>query len=159
MKVASISSSYIAPVKKPAFKGMFGSPSLSEKFRYGMEALDDNSILVVASNPERADMILKQYSDKITTPILKKYTLKVEEKDLKNREELDCDFAIFKQDKKYFALALGRGMFSSLMVKRPKEEAKRKEHIFGTGNVVELRDGVAIRLTDLTLQLLKNIYR
>ncbi len=149
MKVASISSSYIAPVKKPAFKGMFGSPSLSEKFRYGMEALDDNSILVVASNPERADMILKQYSDKITTPILKKYTLKVEEKDLKNREELDCDFAIFKQDKKYFALALGRGMFSSLMVKRPKEEAKRKEHIFGTGNVVELRDGVAIETGEM----------
>ncbi len=146
MKVAGINSSvsYIAPVKKPVFNGIFGAPNLSERFRYGIEALDNNSLLVVTSNPERADMTLEQYSNKIVTPILKKYTLKVEESDLKNKEEIDSDFAIFKQDKKYFALVLGSGIFSSLMIKRPKDELKSKEHLFKTGAIVELHDGVEL---------------
>lgn len=152
MKVASINSSvsYIAPVKKPVFNGIFGSPNLSERFRYGMEALDNNSLLVVTSNPERADMTLEQYSNKIAVPILKKYTLKVEESDLKNKEELDSDFAIFKQDKKYFALVLGRGMFSSLMIKRPNDKLKSKEHLFKTGDIVELRDGVELATGEMS---------
>ena len=72
------------------FRGIFGSPDVSEKFRYGLEALDEHSLLVVTSNEEIADMILSQNSDKIDTPILKKYTLNVEKKDLKNK--ITCEY-------------------------------------------------------------------
>lgn len=40
------------------FKGLFGEPNISEKFDYGMQALDNNSVLVVTSNPESSDMLL-----------------------------------------------------------------------------------------------------
>ena len=78
------------------FKGLFSEPNISEKFDYGMQALDNNSVLVITSNPESSDMLLSMYAEKIDTPIMKKYTLKVDKKDLKDREELDSDFAIFK---------------------------------------------------------------
>lgn len=109
-----------------------------------MEALDDNSILVVTSNPESSDAILEQCSDKISIPILRKYTLKVEEKDLdENQEELRCDFAVFKKGKDYFAISLGATILSSLVVNKPAERLKTKEHMFSTGNIVQLTSGVA----------------
>lgn len=110
-----------------------------------MEALDDNSILVVTSNPESSDAILEQCSDKISIPILRKYTLKVEEKDLdENQEELRCDFAVFKKGKDYFAISLGATILSSLVVNKPAERLKTKEHMFSTGNIVQLTSGVSI---------------
>ena len=95
-----------------AFRGIFGAPDISEKFRYGLEALDEHSLLVVTSNEEVADMILSQNSDKIDTPILKKYTLNVEKKDLKNNISLDSDFVIFKKQDKFFIMG-GRKSFPS----------------------------------------------
>lgn len=147
MRVTSINSGTvrnIAPVKQPAFKGMFGEPNLSEKFKYGLEALDGNSILVVTSNPEISDTLLEQFSDKINIPVLKKYTLKVEEKDLKKKKYLESDFAVFKNGDRFYVLSLGVHLLSSLIVKKPKDDLLPEKHMFQNGQVIELQSGVAI---------------
>ena len=129
------------------FRGIFGSPDVSEKFRYGLEALDEHSLLVVTSNEEIADMILSQNSDKIDTPILKKYTLNVEKKDLKNKITLDSDFVIFKKQDKFFIMGVGN--LFPLTVQRPKEDFDSDKHQFKAGLVKELRAGEEIRTGEL----------
>lgn len=125
------------------FKGLFGEPNLSEKFDYGMQALDSNSVLVVTSNPESSDMLLSMYADKIDTPIMKKYTLKVDKNDLKGRDELASDFAIFKKDEKYYILGLGNGLFSYMQVKKDKE-LYSTENSLRSGDIKELYSGVVL---------------
>ena len=130
-----------------AFRGIFGAPDISEKFRYGLEALDEHSLLVVTSNVEVADMILSQNSDKIDTPILKKYTLNVEKKDLKNKSAIDCDFAIFKKADKYFIMGLG--YLFRLTVLKPEEALDTDKHMFPNGQIKELSYGEEIRTGEL----------
>lgn len=125
MRVDAINNAYLQKVKtnktQTNFKGFFGgTPSLTERFSYGMQALDDNSVLVVTSNPEASDVLLAMNADKIDTPIMKKYVLKVAKGDLQERDELDSDFAIFKKGEKYYALGLGKSLFSHMTVKKRK---------------------------------------
>ena len=63
MRVGVISSNSLQNVRcikrtNMNFRGLFGEPNLSEKFDYGMQALDNNSVLVVTSNPESSDVLL-----------------------------------------------------------------------------------------------------
>lgn len=125
-----------------AFHGLFGA-SLSERFQYGMEALDNNSILVVTDteNEEKTNNLLKKYADKIDIPVLKKYTLIVKEKELKDNRSLDSSFAIFKKGNNYYVMNLG---FWSLVVKNPKEKLDNKKHYLESGTIRELESGEAI---------------
>ena len=148
MRVGVVSSNSLQNVRyikrtNVNFRGLFGEPNLSEKFDYGMQALDNNSVLVVTSNPESSDVLLSMYAEKIDTPIMKKYTLKVDKKDLKGRDELDSDFAVFKKDDRYYILGLGKSLFSYINVKKEKEPYK-KENSVHSGEIKELADGVIL---------------
>ena len=153
MRVGVVSSNSLQNVRyikrtNVNFRGLFGEPNLSEKFDYGMQALDNNSVLVVTSNPESSDVLLSMYAEKIDTPIMKKYTLKVDKKDLKGREELDSDFAVFKKDDRYYILGLGKSLLSYINVKKEKEPYK-KENSVHSGEIKELADGVILDTGEL----------
>ena len=63
MRVAAINRSIY---NRTTFRGLFqNTPNISDRFRFGLEALDNNSILTVTSNSESSDMMLELYSDKI----------------------------------------------------------------------------------------------
>ena len=90
-----------------SFKGLFNSqPDLSTRFKYGLEALDEQSILVVTSDEKSSNMMLEFYADKIDIPVMKKYTLPVKKGELKNQDELASNFAIFKNGREYYILSL-----------------------------------------------------
>ena len=148
MRVGVVSSNSLQNVRyikrtNVNFRGLFGEPNLSEKFDYGMQALDNNSVLVVTSNPESSDVLLSMYAEKIDTPIMKKYTLKVDKKDLKDREELDSDFAVFKKDDRYYILGLGKSLFSYIQVKKEKDSYKSDNNV-RSGEIKELSNGVVL---------------
>ncbi len=134
----------VAAANNIAFHGLFGSPSLSEKFRYGMEALDGNSILVVTDIEKEEDINnkLKTFADRIDIPVLKKYTLVVKENELKNNNNLNSSFGVFKKDNKFYVINLGP--FFSLTVKKPKEELDTKKHYVKLGDIRELEQDTAI---------------
>lgn len=78
-----------------------------EYFNYGLQALDENSLLIATPNRERTFFNLKQAQDKIDIPILKTYILDV-------TKDLDKDwgtsigngFAVFKKQGEYYILNL-----------------------------------------------------
>lgn len=132
-------------IQKTNFKGIFNStPNISDKFKYGLEALDENSIFIVTSNEERSNMMLENFSDKIDIPVLRKYTLKVFKNDLNDRDEIEADFAIFKKRGEYYVLSLSDHLIKRLKVKKPDEKLNTSEHILPPGGYTKLRSGVAI---------------
>ena len=141
MRVAAINRSIY---NRTTFRGLFqNTPNISDKFRFGLEALDNNSILTVTSNSESSDMMLELYSDKIDIPILKKYTLKVTPSDLKNQNELKANFAIFKKNDGYYVLNIGN-TFDLLVVKNPKREFNSQKDMFKPGEITKLEEGSII---------------
>lgn len=139
-----VSNQQYARVHNVQFKAFFGKPNLAEKFQYGLEALDENSILVVTSNPEASDMVLEQCSDKILNPILTKYILKVKEEDLDKKEKIESDFAVIKHKGTFYALALGATFLTSLIITKPGGEIIPKKHMHSPGSLVPLEKGVSI---------------
>ena len=139
MRVAAINRSIY---NRTAFQGLFqNTPNISDKFRFGLEALDNNSILTVTSNAESSDMMLELYSDKIDIPILKKYTLKVTPSDLKDQNELKANFAIFKKNDGYYVLNIGN-TFDLLIVRNG--EFNPQKDMFKPGEITKLKDGCII---------------
>lgn len=127
-----------------SFKGLFNSePDLSTRFKYGLEALDEQSILVVTSNEKSSDMMLEFYADKIDIPVMKKYTLLVKNGELKNRDSLEANFAIFKKNNDYNILSLSDNRITGILIAKPKEEYNSKNKIY-TGEKKILKDGVAV---------------
>ncbi len=132
-----------------SFRGLFSSgPDLSTRFAYGLEALDGQSVLVVTSNEESSNMMLELYADKIDIPVMKKYTLLVKPGELKNRDDLSANFAIFKKDKDYNILSLADNPIIGIQVANPKDEFNEKNRIF-SGEKKVLIDGVAIDTGEL----------
>lgn len=159
MRVDAINNAYLQKVKtnktQTNFKGLFGSnPNLTERFSYGMQALDDNSVLVVTSNPEASDVLLAMNADKIDTPIMKKYVLKVVKGDLQERDELDSDFAIFKKGDKYYALGLGKSLFSHMAIKKEKDRYSQDNYL-RSGDVKELHNGMVLETGESILDVNK----
>lgn len=127
-----------------SFKGFFNSePDLSTRFKYGLEALDGQSILVVTSNEKSSDMMLELYADKIDIPVIKKYTLLVKQGELKNRDRLEANFAIFKKDNNYYILSLSDNRLIGTLVANHKAEYNKKNEIY-SGEKKILTDGNAI---------------
>ena len=128
-----------------SFRGLFSSgPDLSTRFAYGLEALDDQSLLVVTSNEESSNMMLELYADKIDIPVMKKYTLLVKPGELKNRDDLSANFAIFKKDKDYNILSLADNPIIGIQVANPKDEYSEKNRIFsGEKKEIALRYGIS----------------
>ncbi len=138
----------VAAANNIAFHGLF-STSLSERFNYGMEALDDNSILVVTDDEkaEETNNKLKTFAERIDIPVLKKYTLTVQDKELKGNCTLNASFAVFKKGDKYYVMNLGP--FWNLTVKKPKEELDSKKHFIPVGEIRELEKGAAIETGEM----------
>ncbi len=131
-------------VDRVSFKGFFNSePDLSTRFQYGLEALDDKSVLVVTSNEKSSNTMLEFYADKIDIPVMKKYTLLVKNGELKNRDDLEANFAVFKKGDDYNILSLSDIQIMGILVANPKEEYNSKNKIF-SGEKKVLKDGMAI---------------
>ncbi len=127
-----------------SFKGLFDSePDLPARFKYGLEALDGQSVLVVTSNEKSSNMMLEFYADKIDIPVMKKYTLLVKNGELKNRDDLEANFAVFKKGDDYNILSLSDNQIMGILVANPKEEYNSKNKIF-SGEKKVLKDGMAI---------------
>lgn len=126
-----------------AFHGLFDSanPDLSKRFQYGLEALDEQSLLIVTSDERDSNRKLKEYYEKINIPITKTYTLVVKNEELKNDRTLNSNFAIFKKGNDYFALTLGPTL--GLLIQKPKDEYSTKNH-HQEGDVTRLEPGVAL---------------
>lgn len=96
-------------VTKPSFQGLFNSYETKavEYFNYGLQALDETSLLIATSDREKAFFNLKQNKDKIDIPILKTYILDVT-KDLDKDwgKSTSNSFAIFKKENDYYILNL-----------------------------------------------------
>ena len=137
-----------AAVQNIAFHGLFRSaPDLSEKFKYGLQALDDTSILVVTSNEEYSNMMLERFSDSIDSPVIKKYTLLVEKKDLKDRDALESNFAVFKKNNDFYVLNLHH--IFGLNVQNPKDSYDSDKHNIKPGKLKRLAVGEAIKTGEL----------
>lgn len=117
-----------------AFYGLFGckKPDVTEKFRYGLEALDDKSMLIVTSDETVSNLMLNKVVENIDVPILKTYTLKVGEKDLINREKLEANFGIYKKNYDYYVINLSEWIWN-LEVRNPKETLNTKQHFVKSG--------------------------
>ena len=127
-----------------SFKGLFNSePDLSTRFKYGLEALDEQSILVVTSDEKSSNMMLEFYADKIDIPVMKKYTLPVKKGELKNQDELTSNFAIFKNGREYYILSLADHDLKTMLVANPKDDFDVKNKI-SSGDKKLLKDGYAI---------------
>ena len=136
-------------VDRVSFKGFFNSePDLSTRFQYGLEALDDKSVLVVTSNEKSSNTMLEFYADKIDIPVMKKYTLLVKKGELKNRDQLEANFAVFKKDNDYNILSLSENKLIGMLVASPKDEYDAKNNIF-SGDKKVLKDGCAISTGEL----------
>lgn len=81
--------------------------TLSELFQFGLEALDENSILIVTMDRDRSDYLLRYRSDCIKNPINKAYTLDITEEMAPNWSKLDSHFAIYKENNNYNIMGLG----------------------------------------------------
>lgn len=96
-------------VSAPTFKGLFDTydSKAIEYFNYGLQALDENSLLIATPDREKAFFNLNLYKDKIDIPILKTYILDVT-KDLD--KDWGCSigesFAVFKKQDEYYILGL-----------------------------------------------------
>ena len=118
---------------------------MSQRFKYGLEGLDEQSIFVVTSDEASSNMMLELYSDKINIPVMKKYTLKVKKEDLNNLEWLEANFAIFKQKDKYYVISLAYHQIKKLLVDKPKA-AFNIDNIVSSGKVRELVNGGIIHM-------------
>ena len=105
-------------INAPTFKGLFDTydSKAIEYFNYGLQALDENSLLIATPDRKKALFNLNLYKDKIDIPILKTYILDVT-KDLD--KDWGCSigesFAIFKKNNDYYILnlsTLGFGVYS-----------------------------------------------
>lgn len=135
-----------------AFYGLFGSkkPDVTEKFRYGLEALDDKSMLIVTSDETVSNLMLNKVVENIDVPILKTYTLKVGEKDLINREKLEANFGIYKKNYDYYVINLSEWIWN-LEVRNPKETLNTKQHFVKSGEIKKLTYGEYIGTGELHL--------
>ncbi len=132
-----------------SFKGLFNSePNLSTRFKYGLESLDEQSILVVTSDEKSSNMMLEFYADKIDIPVMKKYTLLVKKGELKNRDELASNFAIFKKGREYYILSLADHDLKRMLVANPKDSFDAKNKL-SSGDKKLLKDGYAIDTGEL----------
>lgn len=128
MKVQSINSPYfnkkiynINNTRKistqPSFKGLFDNydSKAIEYFNYGLQALDENSLLIATPNRKEAFFNLQQNKDKIDIPILKTYILDItKELDKDWGKSIGNSFAIFKKQDDYYILNLnnlGMGVY------------------------------------------------
>ena len=92
-----------------------------ELFKYGVEALDNNTLFIVTNNRENSFFTLNRYKEKIDIPIFKTYILEVNEENSKVwHKEIDANFAIYKKNDEYYIMGLGSlfGVFA----KDPIEE-------------------------------------
>ncbi|MBE7710839.1 MAG: AAA family ATPase [Cyanobacteria bacterium SIG31] len=149
MRVQSINSYYnynmnkpVRTVSVPAFKGIFDSydSKAIEYFDYGLQALDENSLLIATPNREKTFFNLKQYKDKIDVPILKTYILDVT-KDLDKDwgHSVSNGFAVFKKQNEYYILNLEHmGMHVY------KGEYDPDTSILQSGEVRKLENGMRI---------------
>lgn len=142
MKVQSIYNNNIININAPKsikFRGATNNnPDLAQKFQYGLEALNDNTLLLVATDEIKAKQYLNNFSSKINIPIVNLYILKADE--LK-----DTNFALFKKDDEYFCLNLngnnGMGFKTSdLITVSPGDIMKvnQEKGYFMTHELVEL---------------------
>ena len=88
-------------ITQPSFQGFFNSnyeTKAVEYFNYGLQALDENSLLIATSNREKAFFSLKQNKDKIDIPILKTYILDINKNlDKDWGKSTSNSFAVFKK--------------------------------------------------------------
>lgn len=125
-----------------AFHGLLDSkPSLSERFKYGLEALDGNTLFIVTSNEQDSNRKLKEFSSKIDIPVTQIYTLVVKDEELKNDRQLNANFTIFKKGNEYYALNLGPTW--GLTIENPNEKHSLKNH-HNVGELTRLNSGEAI---------------
>lgn len=131
-----------------AFHGLFGNtkPSLSERFQYGLEALDEQTLFIVTSNEKDSNRALKKFASKIGIPVTKTYTLLVKDNELKNDRTLDANFAIFKKGDEYFAINLGP--LFGLDIRKPEAKYSKETH-YSEGDVVKLQAGEVIHTGEM----------
>ncbi len=137
-------------ISKPVFKSLWSpkTPDLSERFQYGLQALDEQSVLVVTSNEASSNMMLETYADNIDIPVMKKYTLHVKKGELKDCDELNSNFAIYKKNNKYYILSLSEHPLKNLRVDMSKE-AYNKDNLLSGGKIKELNNGVIIHTGEM----------
>ena len=137
-------------ISNVSFYGLWEANDLnvSEKFRYGLEALDNNSMLIVTSNDLASNFVLSKSIDKLGIPLIKTYTLKVGEKDLINRDQLEANFGIYKKNDEYYAINLSEGVWP-LEVRNPKEVFNAKQHFVKPGEIKKLNSGEYIGTGEL----------
>ncbi len=137
-------------VCKTGFRGLFSKnePDLSRRFHYGLEALDGQTILVVTSDENSSNMMLELFADRIDIPVMKKYTLLVKEGELKDREALDSNFAVFKRDNNYYLLSLSDHLLRKMLVDFPGD-GYNKDNIIKGGEIKRLTDGHVLHTGEL----------
>lgn len=141
--VKDASSGDVVAAQNIAFHGLFDhTPDLSKRFQYGMEALNENSLFIVTSDETDSNRKLRELSSKIPIPVTDTYTLVVKDEELKNNRSLDCNFAIFKQDKDYYVLPLG--FIRSLLIRKPNEKFDAKKHCVYNGDIKRLNKNEVI---------------
>ena len=133
-----------------AFYGLFGSkkPDVTEKFQYGLEALDDKSMLIVTSDDKVSNFMLNKAVENIDIPIIKTYTLKVSEGDLINRNKLETNFGIFKKNNDYYVINLSEWIYR-LEVRNPSESLNTNRHFIKSGEIKKLTRGEFIGTGEL----------
>lgn len=125
-----------------AFHGLFNTnPDLSERFKYGLEALEEQTLFIVTSDEKDSNRKLKEFSSKIDIPVTQIYTLVVKDEELKNDRQLNANFAIFKKEIEYYALNLGP--IWGLTIEKPNEKHSSKNH-HSVGELTRLQSGEAI---------------
>ena len=106
----------------------------SELFKYGIDALDENTLFIATNNRENTNFVLKKYKENIEVPIFKTYILEVKEENSKTwHREPDANFAIYKKNGEYYIIGLGN--LFGVFVKDTKEE---KNSLLKPGEVRKL---------------------
>ncbi len=79
-----------------------------ELFKYGIEAIDDNTLFIATNNRKDTNIILNRYKENIEIPIFKTYILEVNQGNSEIwHKELDTNFAIYKKNDEYYIMGLG----------------------------------------------------
>ncbi|MCQ2754104.1 MAG: AAA family ATPase [bacterium] len=93
-----------------SFQGFFNqAPSITDKFKAGLAALDNNTIFVVTRNKENSDFYLSRYIDKIDIPVHKIVTLEAPLSDDDKVPYVKDNFVVYKKDNQYKLMPLDSG--------------------------------------------------
>ena len=132
-------------VELESFKAEIQKKDGAELFQYGIDALDNNTLLIVTNDRERSNFVLNRYKDNIDTPIFRSYILDITEENAPYWAEVtDNNFAMYKKDGKYYIMGLG-----SILGVYIRDTETKESGLLKPGEVRELTSKIEIETSSI----------